>query len=420
MSWARTAGGIAAVVTAGLVWGASSASAGWGPPVRVGPATRADLDGPALAGGGGSLAIGWTDGAFHPRVAVRAPGRGFRSTRLRGLPFTCGRPEVAVGPGGDAAVAWQQRGPAVPLSCAVFAATAAPGKSFGPAQRVSVPGEGTGRPSLAVGRGGTTALSWTGSDFVQATVAPRGGRFGREQNASRFEYSFYSIAGVDPQNRAVVLWTTGGRDVTKLRRARRAKRGGFDAPVTIGSPAPGFHGYPFGDWTARFDAAGIPIVLFNPYADSGARELDALVGTRRQVLESGRDTGSVSQGSLAVAPNGTALAVWIVSGGGHNMLHAALRRAGGGFGRPFSVHGAEGPIDGVAAAIGSGGLGTIAWWDGAVHAVPVTHGIQIGAPRRLVADGTFPSAAVDGAGRAFVAWETNNAVQLATFREGAP
>jgi hypothetical protein len=417
----RITGAIALVWAGGLICGAAPATAGWGPTVTIGAATGADSYGPALGGGGGSLAIGWTDRAFHQRVAVRSPGRALHTTRLRGLPFTCDRPEVTVGPGGDVAVAWLQRGPRLPLRCSLFAATAGPGRALGRMQRLSTPGEQTYNPSLAVGQGGTAAVSWTGDDYVQAAVAPRGGPFGREENASRFESSYYSAAGVDSQNRAVVLWTVGGRDVGKLRRARRAKRGGFGKPVTIVSPPPGFRGYPFSDWTARFDAAGRPIVLWTPAPDEGPSELVALVGSDRRVLEPGTSSGS-DNGSLAVAPNGTALAAWTVTdAGGHSSLHASLRRPGGVFGAPFAVPGSEGALDPPAAAVDNAGLGAIAWWDKTgVRAAAVLHGNQLSPPRPLAAAGHAPSAATDGAGHAVVAWETDKAVQMATFTGGTP
>jgi hypothetical protein len=273
-----------------------------------------------------------------------------------------------------------------------------------------------------VGAGGTTALSWIGEDYVQAAVAPRGGGFGPEENASRFEHAFYAATGVDSQGRAVVVWPAGYH-LGKLRRARRGKRGGFSAPGTLVSSSPGLVDYTFFDLTASFDAAGSPVVLWRPILrEDGSEEILALAGSHRQVLEPNTRAYGLDSAGLAVAPNGTALAVWPVSINGQNALHAALRRPGGTFGPVFVVPGAEGGLLGsVAASIDNNGLGVIAWWNGGVRAVSVLAGGQIGPPRQLVqADAGNPAAAVDGAGRAVVAWETDKAVQLATFTAGPP
>lgn len=414
MCWSRRSGWIAAAL-AGLAWGVPSASADWGPPVTVGPGTS-QL---ALAGGGGSLALVWEDRARRLHVRVRSRGGAIRTTTLRRR-ASCDRPHVAVGPRGDVAVAWQQLYSGSPSRCSLLATTAARGRGFRPTQLVSTPGEQAIRPSLAVGAGGTTALSWLGDDYIQAAVAPRGSGFGPDENASRFEHAYYVATGVDSQDRAVVVWPAGYHD-GKLRRARRAKRGGFSAPRTIVSSSPGLFDYTFFDLTASFDAAGRSVVLWNPIREDGSEDILALAGSHRQVLEANTRAGGLDFASLAVAPNGTALAVWPVNINGQNAFHAALRPPGGTFGPVFVVPGAEGVIGSVAAAIDNTGMGVIAWWNFGVRAVTILPGGQIGPPRQLAeSSGGAPGTAVDGAGRAVVAWHTDNVVQMATFTAGTP
>jgi hypothetical protein len=399
--------------------------------VTIGHDVGVDLYGPAMAGGGGRVALAWTGAGADLGVAVGSPGSLGRAGKVRGARMGCEGPLVAVGARGHVTVAWQAARPSRrPAPCSLFAARRGPRtKRFGAPQLVSTPGALVRMPVLAVGPRGAAGASWTDGDSVQASIAPRGGHFGVPEEASSYEYPYDSAIAFDARDRATVFWAAGdGDDDTVLRAARRPARGRFGEPRTVATPPPGFRGFAFFGWQAAVDPSGAAIALWKTAAaDQGqviARtggSLDAL-----QVLaeDDAAADSHVAGPRLAVAPNGTALAAWVRYDRRSRIVQAAVRPPGGVFGPATSVSAsAEGNLV-PAVAIDDAGRGVVAWPSGNdVAAATLEPALGFGAPRTLSRPGVgpgLPAAAVDGAGHSVVGWETPRGVQAAVFSSEAP
>jgi len=124
----------------------------------------------------------------------------------------------------------------------------------------------------------------------------------------------------------------------------------------------------------------------------------------------GADVAQTSSiGSVAVAPDGTALAAWAqaTSNGSTWVLQFSRRPPGGAFGPATTVPGTTGAGD-VDASVDGNGNATVSWTQGgAVRVVALPREGTVGTPQTLDANASDPAIAVGVNGRAVVAWVQN-------------
>jgi hypothetical protein len=197
----------------------------------------------AAAGADGEAVLALTvegtppGGAFAPRVfaTVRPSGGEF------GAPVAVGgagslSPDVAVGPDGDAVVAWLEGGSTRPG--AIRASRRPPGGSFGPATTLDrTSGPGLAQPFVAAGPGGETDALWYRRDGttkrVYFAVRPAGAaRFdgvGLMGTAPTRRYALAGGAGGD----VAAIWDGTDNGAPVLRVRRRVAGHGFGASVKL-------------------------------------------------------------------------------------------------------------------------------------------------------------------------------------------
>ena len=202
--------------------GAPGRPAVLGCPARGGP--------PVVAvAGDGAAVVAWKGRGVE--AAWRAPRGGFRAPRALGPPrrgWAAGRPAVAAGPGGETAVAWREvRGPLAQV-------VAVRGRRGTP--RVVRP-LGPHRPRTvvaAIRADGAATVAWdqprggARTPEVLLSSAPRGRRFGAPRHVALSERSASAVAGVAPAlasggGTTVVTWTipTDGLTPPQVRWAAR-------------------------------------------------------------------------------------------------------------------------------------------------------------------------------------------------------
>ncbi|WP_217914218.1 hypothetical protein [Miltoncostaea marina] len=199
--------------------------------------------------------------------------------------------------------------------------------------------------------------------------------------------------------------------------ALAAPAGGAAAPAVLPPADLSAPGATVGDAVAALDGAGAATVVWERRAGdatsvvAATRAPGGAWGAPAPLSAAGRRAGSPA---VAVAPDGGAVAVWRRDdGGGRATIEAAVRPAGGAFGAPvaLSAPDALGALR-PRVAIAPSGAAAAAWlrFDGQHTLVEVATrppGGAFGAPRTVSAPGAdalAPAVAVDGAGRATVAW----------------
>jgi hypothetical protein len=304
--------------------------------------------------------------------------------------------------------------------CSLVASRGAASGRFGPPRQVSIAGQPVNEPALAVGPGGTAAAIWSDDDYVHASIAPPGGQFGVPENASRYEYSFYSAIGFDAHDLPTAVWSAGDeRDSAALRFARRSPRGGFRAPRTLATGPPDFVGFPFFGWHAVAVAGERPLAAWESEADSGNTQIGAYSGGVPQLLTTETpQANGVYLPVLAASQNGMALAAWTHTRGQSRSVEVSIRPPGGAFGPVTQVSDSGETAGSPAVAIDDQGRGVVAWNSGqGVRAVTLQAGSGFEPARTLSLpdEVRYPTAAVDRRGHAVVAWETASVTRAAIF-----
>jgi hypothetical protein len=194
----------------------------------------------ASAGANGDLVLALAtegtepDGRFGLRVygTVRPAGGEFGNpVALSALGSLS--PAVAVGPDGDAVVAWLEGGSTRPG--AIRASRRAPGGAFAaPTTLDRTTGPGLAQPFVTAGTGGETVAMWyrrvRSTKRVYFAVRPAGAdRFGRRGTLGTAPTRRYALAG-GPSGDVAAVWDDAGPVLTVR---RRAAGHGFAAPVRL-------------------------------------------------------------------------------------------------------------------------------------------------------------------------------------------
>jgi hypothetical protein len=150
---------------------------------------------------------------------------------------------LAIGPLGQAVLAWTENDPEEPAAT-VMASVRAAGGGFSPATRVSpapVSMQLAERPEVAIDQDGDTTVVWQYFDgerwVVQAATGPPGGDPGSMQTITDDlvgeEAAEDPVVGVDAAGNAVAAWRWSDPDEARIEVAARAAGGNFGEPETL-------------------------------------------------------------------------------------------------------------------------------------------------------------------------------------------
>ena len=215
---------------------------GWGPVADVLPAPEIANGNPlatAISDSGEALiAVALQPGRLQIRVARRAPGGAFGAPQTLFAARTGHSREPTVQAGmsasGEAVVAWSFRS-RDGASRELWAATAAPGASFGAPARIG--DVRLGSPfSLAVGAGGHALLAFATDGELRVASRDPGAGFAPATPVARVRdgIGVLPATAVDAGGGAVAAWQRASD--WSVRAVVRAAPGGFGAPVTIAGP----------------------------------------------------------------------------------------------------------------------------------------------------------------------------------------
>lgn len=252
------------------------------------------------------------------QVATRAPGGPWQAPANLSTSLDAGafQPQVAVAPDGTTAAVWLRSGG---VNDIVQASTRAPGGTWQSPIDVSTTSQTASQAQVAIGADGAVVATWqrpvSASGFgVVAAVRDAGGAWQPPADLSTGEpTSVQPHATVDPSGTATVVWSG-------------ARIGAAGETVQAATHARG------GAWTPSEDVA--PAVA-----------------------------GAVVQNPAVVrGPDGTTVAAWELSSGGHGIIQSASRPAGGSWQSPTTLSAADGNSQAHTLAAGSDGTLAAAWY----------------------------------------------------------
>ena len=361
----------------------------------------------------------------------------------------------AIGPGGHAAVVWQDYD-ATPVN--VVGRFRDPGGSFSAVDTLSTSGVVAHEPAVAVDGAGTVIVVFAeggvGADEVKAVVRPPGGTFGEPVTLSQgLEGPGRPEIAMNAAGEAVIAWvrSEGG---TTLRAVTRSASGAFGEPVSLGTVTSEQVSVAIdADGDARIGARGPDqrasvatrpagggfgaltpvspegVTTINPHVYMGAAGHTALTWT----------TGPGATGNYAIAPPGGAfgapddvgtlaettapvvdfdasgggLMAWAKPDGADDRIALASFPAGGAVGEPTFVSPGDQGAYGISIDIAPSGAAVVAWRRGNLtdgflgEAIVRGPGGAFSEPLRLTPEGInadYPFAGIDDGGNVLASW----------------
>jgi hypothetical protein len=275
------------------------------------------------------------------------------------------QPQIAVGPNGAATAVWRNFDGSGGGS-KIQTATRPPGGSFGTPVALSVAGQNTWSPQIAIGPNGATTVVWYRSNgyvgIIQAATRPPGGSFGAPVNLSAAgQFASDPQIAFAPDGAATVVWSTYVNGFTDaVQAATRPPGGSFGAPVNL---------------SAVGESASSPQIAIAP--DGAATAVWFFFkGTASRIQVATRQPGGsfsapVNLGAtgesepypqIAVGPNGAATVVWSAYlGGSSTLIRSATRPPGGSFTPPVSLSAPGRNAFSPQVAIAADGTATAVW-----------------------------------------------------------
>ena len=277
--------------------------------------------------------------------------------------------------------------------------------------------------SLAVGNQGRAVVAYVKSVVVRSAV--RGGATGEFADAQTISLPSGTNelsdvdAAVGDTGAAAVVWThvTGGRTLVEAN--TREPNGNFT--TTGGSISDTTPGFSADQGAVAIDATGRATVLWRDATRGRIAFADRPPGASS--VFSPPDFASASteiaeRPDVGVAPNGTAVGVWVLSNAGTGIVEAALRAAGGGaFSDLRKLSGPSMNVFDPIVSVGRGGDAMFVWGTSMGEAVFAVHRSRAGAYSAVLPAVTEnnpppnqelaffnPSVGVDDQGNAFAAW----------------
>lgn len=333
---------------------AALAAGPWLPPAAVSPPVRGGGP-PAVAGNDAGRAVAAWATRDAVRTTLRTPaGPWFSPTRVPGSGRGATDVATAMTRDGRAAVAWVQDG-------RVRASVRPERRRFLPAATLSPRGQVASAPRVAFGLGCQPLVAWASDDrrgnaVIRAACGRADGRFGPVAAVSPPGERASTPAVAGGPTGVIVLWRGDQGGAYRVRAATRGPSGGFSPAVTV-SPA---------------------------------------------------SSSVVVDPSVALAPDGTAVAAWTLTRGDAVVAQAATRAVTGEWTAPADLSRPAAQVRGARAAVDAAGAALVAWSrGGVVQAATRAPGAAWSAPVDLSPPSSIagaPALAVSGSGAAVVAW----------------
>jgi PKD domain-containing protein len=228
-------------------------------------------------------------------------------------------PQVAIDAAGNAIAVWERL---LTGDDVIRAAVRTAGGEWSAPDDLSVAGEDTGSPRIAMNAAGSAVAAWSlsGGGGVRAAVRPAGGDWSAPEEVS--------AAGVEPAlavdsgGNAFALWPGAGSTEQILRTAMRPQGGGWSAPEDLSAEFERFRSYDLdanaavgvvATWTRE---GGIP----NNGVQAAIRPPGGNWSEPEEISAEGEDSGLPDIGFDAV---GNAVAIWGRDAGSDYMLQGA-------------------------------------------------------------------------------------------------
>jgi hypothetical protein len=326
--------------------------------------------------------------------AWRPAGKAFRQPVIFSKTQWDEAPAIAMDSRGDATVAWQHYNGQVNL---LEAASCPPGVEFGPPVELTIEEEGpdefqnSGPPVITMNSRGDTAVAWksnkrsTGQSSphgpynIQVATKPAGGVFGQRINLPEELDGSPSIA-MDALGDTTVVWGDPNASSTTIKASTRtAPSANFDKPVTIDESLD-LKNPP----EIAMDEAGNAIVAWA--AESISTSTRLIGGSFGDPIILNPGTNNI-QPSLAINDEGDGVMAWVEREALGNFIKASTKQTINAFGNPTylsttSLYTLGGYISKVSVAMDAQGDAVGAWMssDGS-NAVPEVAGYQAVGPR---------------------------------------
>jgi hypothetical protein len=401
--------------------------------------------------------------AVWQRARTSGPGSVIQaSTRRAGAAFSApielspvgSEPALAMSPSGEAIVIWRELQSEVEelgeeeflntSSRVLRASVMSPAGSFSPAFDVyrapptiikvvdSIPqylqnGANPQRMRLAINAAGAAVLAWQESDpeepatTVMASLRGAGGAFGSATRISPPPTALHPAeraeVAIDADADATVVWQYREGATTSIVQSSTAPAAGpFGGPETLNgalgaeetATSPGVASSAAGETTVIWDrsAPAESVVEIATRSPGGGFGEPGQLSTLGDAAFAPR---------IVVAPNGEALAVWLVDAE-PNVVQAAGRPPGGSFDSPVTISGPDSDAEFPNAVIGSTGAAAVAWSAGAdeprvleASVRPAGGGFGAGTPISAPGAGIFQSdLGIDASGDVTVGWQHSN------------
>lgn len=417
---------------------APSAGAAWLPSTTLGALGGSSMPPKVAAGADGSVAAIWpaiVDGRLAYVAATRPAGGPWQAPASIETPVSgTSATDVVVGPDGRATAVWiASSGPRY----AVRTSTRPAGGAWSAPSDLSDPALSAEQPALAVAPDGAVAAIWRrpvgGSWTVQARIRPAGGDWGpvADLSATGQDASSPQVA-LDGRGGAVAVWTRSNGSRTVVQTVSKPAGGGWSAAQNLSSGsanagAPQVAAAPTGEAVAVWTLAGAVGTV-----QSATRSADGAWSAAQDRSTAGR---TATDPQVGVDGSGAATALWSELDGAGYVVRSATRTAGGAWGAstPLSTPGASAIAPTLAVAPdGAAVAGWVRPEGGSYRAQTAQRppGGGWAAPQTLSASGRdafYPQVAVDGRGNAVAVWDrasdadaSRHEVQAAGFDGAGP
>jgi len=299
---------------------------------------------------------------------------------------TATNPQIAIAPDGAATAVWRRSNGA---NFIIQTATRPPGGSFGVVVDLSAAGQSAFDPRIAIAPDGTATAVWQrfngANNIIQAATRPPGGSFGAAVDLSAALDPQIAIA---PDGAATAVWRRSNGTNFIVQAATRPPGGSFGAAVDLSATGqsafdPRIAIAPDGTATAvwqRFNGA-------NNIIQAAARPSGGSFGAPVDLSATGQDA---FRPQIEIAPDGTATAVWYRSNGANFIVQAATRPPGGSFGAAVDLSATgQGAFD-PQIAIAPDGAATAVWYrsNGANDVIQSASTAQPSIPLQIVGAGS--------------------------------
>ncbi len=334
---------------------------GFGGPVDVSAVDQVALDPQVAVAPDGTTTAVWqsSNGPVSiVQASTRPPGGTFGSpVDLSAAGKFAHLPQLAVAQDGTTTVIWQLSGVSDRI---VQARTRPPGGTFGSVVDLSATGELSDSPDVAVASDGTTTAVWRRDDgtdkVVQASTRPPGGAFGSpvDLSAAGGNVDDEPRVAVASDGTTTVVWTD-----TSAQTTTRPPGGTFGSVVDLSAAGQSA-------LDAQVAVAPDGTTAATWYRSDGTDDRVQLTtrppgGAFGSPVDLSAAGGSADDPQVAVAPDGTSTVIWKRSDGTDPIVQTSTLPPGGAFGSPVDLSAAGGSADDPQVAVAPDGTSIAIW-----------------------------------------------------------